>query len=86
MKCDEILAQIISQASFTAIPFRSLPELAAVAEVFWYFCGISGGYLHFFYWYSENTCSYLSDFLEKALTHFGATMINSHRAVIINVN
>jgi hypothetical protein len=31
---DAIRALISSQAAFTAMPFRSLPELAAVAEVF----------------------------------------------------
>ena len=73
-------------ACCTAIPFRSVPDDAAVADVFGTLSVEVGGDVDAIEPDAEFFGRHLRDFLKQALAHFGAAVIEVNGAVLIDVH
>ena len=86
MCCDPVANDRVAGDFCTAMPFRSRPEDAAVAEVLGTLAVSVAVILIMLQWNAEPERCDLGDFLEQALTHLGAAVVQVNRAVLIDMH
>jgi hypothetical protein len=78
-------ARIVSQAACVAIPFRSDPDDAAVAEVLGTL-PVSVAVIFTASVSTPNSRRHLRHLLEQALSHLGAAMVQMDRPILIDMH
>ncbi len=84
MPTEPDVARIVSQAIFTAAPFKSVPQDAAVAEVFGTLSVLVGITRMFSALTPSSFAAIMPHVCMNALAHFRAAVVHLHRAVLIN--
>ena len=79
-------SRIVSQAAFTAMPLRSVPEEAAVAEVLGTLPVSVAVILTLSMPTPNRAGGDLRDLLEQALSHLGPAVVHVDRPVLVDVD
>jgi hypothetical protein len=79
-------SRICRAASCAALPFRSLPVEAAVAEVLATLLRVGGGDAHRLQGQAQLVRHHLRHLGVQALAHLGAAVVHQHRAVVVDMH